>query len=241
MIINVFAPSSSKLACLQESFCSGFSSSSEREEEAFVPRGHEENRNSPLSSYGESRTTHNLVLRPSSNLVFHELFAQTFTQYANIPSQSGSGAIDDVGHLVVNPALPLGQRATRAVSALLYGTLRGDETIRLEAFKFYISTIKRVSLELHDLEKFNNSEAIQPTRILIPKEELIYSTLMMVFFECVWASSPVSWLHHLFGAEKLLIMRGPQQCQSGLSHRLFRTIRYSLVKETILTTLSLIV
>ena len=114
----------------------------------------------------------------------------------------------------------------RAASMAHYGKRTGDMPMQIEACRWYDKGLEAQRLEserteLHLLTGGNIYQRLGVAAISAP--------VMFSFFECMMATSFVAWSQHLKAAAKMVEMRGAINCQSGLIHYVFRTVRMGAV------------
>jgi hypothetical protein len=106
-----------------------------------------------------------------------------------------------------------------------YGKLTRDENVQVEACRWYS---KAIHLQLNQLAKTASSgrtwkQADSPEGILSP--------LMLALFESTLCTSAFGWMHHVSAAAEMLESIGPEACQSGIMHELFRSTRINMVRR----------
>ncbi|KAJ3540436.1 hypothetical protein NM208_g5067 [Fusarium decemcellulare] len=72
----------------------------------------------------------------------------------------------------------------------------------------------------------------------IPSEREICTSLMLMYYEMFNPTTVGSWVTHLRGTVELLVLRGPQNCQQGPSHHMFRSLRLVMAHASIRTHLT---
>lgn len=135
--------------------------------------------------------------------------------------------------IVAASQCPAVLHSVRAASMLHYGVLSKDISVQTEACQWYAKGLnsQRRSLELGSSK----------TRAVMPRDEDVLSPVMLALFELVAVTIPLGWIQHILAATNMLIMRGPENCQSGLVHMLFRTMRMTVVSKHLETILSLLI
>jgi hypothetical protein len=110
----------------------------------------------------------------------------------------------------------------RAATLALYAKLSRNTDLELEASKWYSKGLiaQRRELQLAT-SKENNSSCTQ---------RAITAALMFSCFECVITTMPMGWMQHYIAAIKMFEIAGPENCQTGLMHMFFRTIRVAAVR-----------
>ncbi|MCJ1321621.1 hypothetical protein MMC15_006966 [Xylographa vitiligo] len=114
-----------------------------------------------------------------------------------------------------------------AASLALYGTLAHEQAIVLIAYKWYGVGLNRQRKRLIDGAKRKQS--------MIPTVEDISMALLSAYFEVFFSTSPEAYFQHQTGASKLLGARGPENCQTGVLHELFQTVRFHMMFVTMIT------
>ena len=116
--------------------------------------------------------------------------------------------------------------SVRAASMAHYGKRTGDKSMQIEACRWYDKGLKAQRLqsertELHISTPGNIDQRLGVAAVSAP--------LMFALFESMMTTSYVAWSQHLKAAAKMLEIRGAINCQSGLIHDVFRTVRIGAV------------
>ncbi len=116
--------------------------------------------------------------------------------------------------------------SVRAASMAHYGKRTGDMSMQMEACRWYDRGLEAQRLEserteLHLLTGGNIDQRLGVAAVSAP--------VMFSLFESMMTTSFVAWAQHLKAAAKMLEMRGAINCQSGLIHHVFRTVRIGAV------------
>ena len=171
------------------------------------------------------------IRSPSNSLVFYDYVLQLFCQYGTIPSQRGDSFMQELLFLESrNAGLGTVRKAARAGATVFYGHLSGNVVAVREGQKWGCAAVCGVNkgLRLVQPERqgwLGNSK----TQHVLPSRDLIGASLMLAFYECTCGTSPTAWVHHVLGAEALLVMLGPERCQTGWDFEMLRVLRYSAV------------
>jgi len=112
--------------------------------------------------------------------------------------------------------------SARATSMAFYGLLNGEIAIQTESRRSYT---KALETRRKDLCRNVNVQQYASQS----SEEALCATIMMCYFEIVNKTTPLAWMQHLDAAAAMLEMIGPEGCQSGFTHQLFRTVRLGAV------------
>ena len=154
---------------------------------------------------------------------------QNFLLCYFISSFSGS-AIDGVHHnswttylFDYIPDSGIVTYAIRAATLAFYGTGSQDKDILHEADHWTLMALQgqRASIARNAAKRTSHPH--------IPTAEDICTTLMLLYYELIRPSVIGSWLGHLRGLGQMIFLLGPQNCQSGVLHLFFRTLRLLMV------------
>lgn len=115
------------------------------------------------------------------------------------------------------------ERSIIAASMIYVGRHSGNPTIMVESYKWYGSGIAKQRKLLEELQHEQRA----------PTVEEICTPILLSFFEITCNTSPTGYFHHLMGAARLLEMRGPEECSSGILHQIFLTLRIQLIHQAI--------
>jgi hypothetical protein len=109
----------------------------------------------------------------------------------------------------------------RAASMAFYAKVHGDVPILVDSYKWYTISL---NIQRIALSKFNGST--------IPTDEECLVPIILGLYEVYAGTTPTSVFSHLTAATKIVEMRGPRNCSSGVSLPLFRALRVSDVITT---------
>ncbi|KAF2870393.1 hypothetical protein BDV95DRAFT_496472 [Massariosphaeria phaeospora] len=104
----------------------------------------------------------------------------------------------------------------RAASMAFYAKVHQDPTIMVDSYKWY-------TMSLH-------SQRMSLSRLLVnsvPEDEEVLVPIILAMYEVYAGTTSTSVFQHLTAATKILEMRGPVNCGSGVSFPLFRAMRVS--------------
>ena len=113
------------------------------------------------------------------------------------------------------------RESTRAAMMVHYGVMTSDVSIQTEAFRWYAKA-------LESQRSFLRKDKLGHTKTM-PAADEILSPIILALFELVSCTTPTGWMDHVTGAATMLEMRRPENCQTGLAHLVFRTIRPTIV------------
>lgn len=106
-----------------------------------------------------------------------------------------------------------------AASTVYIGCVSNDKAVMIEGYRWYDSSLKRQQRQLQ----------ISTCQNTPPTVEEICMPLMLSFFEIICSTSPTAYFQHIMEAARLLEVRGPEACKSGILHQLFQTVRIQMV------------
>jgi hypothetical protein len=124
---------------------------------------------------------------------------------------------------IENSTSPALKFAMRAGTMAFYGNLTKNVALQTDAGRWYS---KAIQLEMGILaakasKKRGAPRTVNPDDILTP--------MILALFESAMCISPMGWAHHLTAAAKLLEVLGPEHCQKGAMHDIFRSVRLNMV------------
>jgi hypothetical protein len=124
---------------------------------------------------------------------------------------------------IQNPISKALKFAVRAGTMAFYGNLTKNSALQLDASRWYS---KAIQLEMARLA----AKALQPKKApkAVNPEDML-TPMILALFESALCTSPMGWAHHLIAAAKLLEDLGPGQCQTGVIHEIFRSVRLNMV------------
>lgn len=164
--------------------------------------------------------------QPSKSAPFQQLFLCHFISAfdnRNLHRTQMKSWYWELPVIVATSTCPAALHSIRAASMLHYGVLSKDISVQTEARRWY-------SRGLNSQRRLLESGSSK-TNAIMPGAEEILSSVMLTLFELVVATTPLGWIQHILAAARMLIMRGPENCQSGLVHMLFRTMRMTVVSK----------
>ena len=98
-----------------------------------------------------------------------------------------------------------------------------NPSILVESYKWYAEGIEKQRKLLQELQRQKR----------LPTVEEICNPILLSFFEITCNTSMTGYFQHLTGAARLLEMRGPKDCASGILHHLLITLRIQLVRLSV--------
>ena len=109
----------------------------------------------------------------------------------------------------------------RAVTMVHYGVITANMPVQTEAYRWYAKALKGQRIVVQkDWQSLSSR---------MPAGEEVLPPILFALFELVTLTTPTGFAEHIVAAAALLQLRKPENCQDGLAHLLFRTVRISLV------------
>lgn len=170
--------------------------------------------------------------QPSKALPFQQLFVSQFiTDFdaRNVGQDPMRSWWRDLPVLLEASSHRAALCALRAMTMAYYGGLAEDVSIQTEARKWYhrgLRSQREALLQGVTLD-------IKAAR---PGIEDALSTAMFSIYELILETTPSAWLQHIQAGSNLLTLRGPEFCQRGLAHKLFRSIRTTIFSACFIMT-----
>lgn len=110
----------------------------------------------------------------------------------------------------------------RAATLAHYGRQTRDSKIQIEACRWYDMGLEcqRLASRATEIGLANGGSTDEKI-----SEASVCAPMMLSIFEHLITTSFASWCQHMIAAGRMLEMRGPENCQDGIMHNLFRIIR----------------
>lgn len=109
----------------------------------------------------------------------------------------------------------------RAASLAFYAKLSRNTDLEVEASKWYSRGLVAQQQELHLAAKKSD---YHPCR-----HKTIGAAMMFSYFESVICTVPMGWMQHYAAAIRMFDIAGPENCQTGLMHMFFCSVRIAAV------------
>ncbi|KAI8716930.1 hypothetical protein NCS52_00987600 [Fusarium sp. LHS14.1] len=113
--------------------------------------------------------------------------------------------------------------SVRAVTLLFYGQNTRQEDLCREADRCYARALKTQRGRIK--RQITRSKETEDMSTEIPSEQDISASLMLMYYELLSPSFVGSWMTHFKACCQLLVLRGPENCQDGPCHVMFRSLR----------------
>lgn len=151
--------------------------------------------------------------QPSRVEPFQQHFFSLFIDYFSHPDPGCSWVRDLPSVLNSTSSFTL-KCSIRAAVMGLYGVLARDQSIQTESCRWYARALETQRRRVSEL---SNNVALDGSMVFI--------SIMFAIFETAMSTVAGAWTRHACAAVKLIEMIGPESCQKGYLHHLFRTIR----------------
>jgi hypothetical protein len=165
--------------------------------------------------------------QPSKTAPFEQLFLDHFINAFDNRNFQGVPVGSWYDHLPAiyntSPGSPYQscQDSTRAAMMIHYGVMTSSPSIQTEAYRWYAKALESQRTFLRRSRTGHSK--------IVPTAEEMLTPIILTLFELVSSTTPTGWMDHIMGAAAMLEMRGPENCQTGLAHLVFRTIRPTIV------------
>lgn len=162
------------------------------------------------------------LYQPSRAVPFQQLFLRHFIDFFFNPEEKvrmNSWVLELPKLLDTSPYSTVWY-SLRAATMAIYSKLTGDRSIEFESCRWYDRGLESQRLQLQTMVQ-QHKRVLDESTVLVP--------LLFCMFEVVMSTEEDAWIGHTQGAAKLLDMIGPQRCQTGQMHHLFRSVRISAV------------
>ncbi|KAF2787250.1 hypothetical protein K505DRAFT_367511 [Melanomma pulvis-pyrius CBS 109.77] len=111
------------------------------------------------------------------------------------------------------PALRL---SIRAAAMAFYANVHGDPAIMVESYRWYTMSLNSQRLALSKMDGKT-----------IPNDDEVLVPIILGLYEVYAGTTPTNVFQHLTAATKIIEMRGPHNCSSGVTFPLFKAMRIS--------------
>lgn len=159
-----------------------------------------------------------ILYQPSQADAFETAFISHFVEL-NQGVRSNHPEIPFLTHLPEihgNTAVPALKLSIRAASMAFYAKIHGEVQILVDSYRWYTKS-------LHTQRKALLTLGGQT----IPTDEEVLVPIVLALYEIYAGTAPTSVFHHMNAATRILDMRGPRNCSSGVSYPLFKALRIS--------------
>ncbi|KIM98237.1 hypothetical protein OIDMADRAFT_31062 [Oidiodendron maius Zn] len=154
------------------------------------------------------------TLQPSNGSVYEQFLISTFVAYLAKPR---TGNLEPESWMRYLPTFASSSRimtcAIRATTLAFFAQLIGNVAMKVEANQWYATALHEEQAHVQQLLYHR------------PTPEDICAPLLLMYYELIHPTTTGGWMKHLVGASKLVELIGPENCQTGLCHSLFRALR----------------
>lgn len=162
--------------------------------------------------------------QPSKTAPFEQLFLDHFISafdHQKILNNPTGSWYSHLPKLYSTSPYPLCQAATRASMMVYYGAMTSNVPIQTEAFRWYSKALE-YQRELLEKTKPDSLEHM-------PLPEDLVAIVLLTLFELICSTTPTGWIDHIAAGATMIRIRKPENCQTGLAHLMFRTMRPTIV------------
>jgi hypothetical protein len=104
----------------------------------------------------------------------------------------------------------------------LFGCMTRNETVKMEACKWYSRCLRLQQLSLGTAVATNDN----PSGFL----KAMIATYLLAVFENTMLTSSNGWIQHFTAAVEMILLKGPAFWQKGLASQVFRSLRIASVR-----------
>ena len=165
------------------------------------------------------------MLSSDSQPIFTQQFVSAFFHPRSDPNNPNV-RIYELPSFMTDSASSALTCAIRAATLAHYGKQSGDQSMQLEACRWYG---KGLQSQLLENERTQNILATGGNVKKKINEMTICSPIMFSIFESLMTTSGPAGGQHMQAAARMLEMMGPENCRHGNIHQLFRTVRLTTV------------
>lgn len=169
------------------------------------------------------------LLEPSEAPLFEHSIISTFIEsFAVAPRQVNPQSWTQ--YLSSWVSSPTAAWSIRATTLLFYGQKMNNEAFCREADKCYARALQ-VQQNCVRRHSQTSQNPLKTTRN-VPTEQDICASLLLMYYELLKPTTIGSWMTHMRGTVGLLMLSGPEKCQQGSYHLMFRSLRLLMVSLT---------
>lgn len=158
------------------------------------------------------------ILQPSNGSVYDQFLISTFVTYLAKPRM---GNLEPESWMTYLPTFVSSSRimtwTIRATTLAFFAQLIGNVAMKVEANQWYATALREEQAHVQQLLYHR------------PTSEDICASLLLMYYELIHPTTTGGWMKHLAGASKMVELIGPENCQTGLCHLLFRALRLLMV------------
>ena len=158
--------------------------------------------------------------QPRRGEIFQGLY---IAHFISLQDTSVHPWITELPKIASNPSDQSEVYGIRAATMALYGRMSGNKDLELEGSKWYS---KGLDAQREILSVAAKTQSYQPCI-----HRAVGAALMFSYFESIICTMPTGWMHHYIAATKMFEIAGPENCQTGLMHTFFRSVRVAAVRK----------
>jgi hypothetical protein len=158
--------------------------------------------------------------QPSRQDIFQDLYIANFISAQNATMQPW---ILELPNLISTSSDHQSELyGIRAVTLAYYAKVSHNTDLEFEASKWYSKGLVAQQQELRLATRMQNYSRYC--------HKVITAAMIFSYFECVITTVPMGWMQHYIAAIKMFEIAGPENCQTGLMHLFFRSVRVADVR-----------
>lgn len=169
-----------------------------------------------------------IPLEPSQRSLFENAIVSFFISSFSVLSNSGQTHRQSwTQYLTSWISSSTAAWSVRAATLEFYGQQTKQEALCREAERYYAHALQVQQARIREYTQKPEGDLNKPHEA--PTEEDVSASLMLMYYELLRPTFTGSWMTHLRGTVELLVLRGAQNCQQGLGHLVFRSLRLLMV------------
>jgi hypothetical protein len=172
----------------------------------------------PASLIGNRPPISSLIQQPSNGPLNEQFLISTFMTYLAKPSIE---ALEQESWMKYLPTFASSSRvmncSIRATTLAFFARLTDNNDMKVEANWWYATALREERAH------------VQHLLLHQPASEDVCAPLMLMYYELIRPTATGGWMKHLVAASKLMELTGPENCQTGASHLLFKAVRLLMV------------
>jgi hypothetical protein len=186
----------------------------------------------PKNPVGTAKYFHHQVaipLQPSNAGAFEVFLVKQFLDFSQVNQGPGSPTswLMNLPEWISKSQVLAFRCSVRASTTALHALLHNDVSAQKESCRWYGASLNRFRIYL----KYQTEKGlVEGNPKFVPGHEEILIPAFLSLFEAFTQTTPdVGIVQHLAAASKILALRGPENCKSGIYHQMFLLTRFANV------------
>jgi hypothetical protein len=178
--------------------------------------------------YFNSQAT--IPYQPSNAGTFEIFLIKQFLDFSrlNRGPASPTSWLTKLPEWILSSQLPAFRCSIRASTIALHALLHRDIAAQKESCRWYVASLNRFRIHL---KSRTEKGLVEGNPNFAPEHEEILIPMFLCLFEAFTHATPAGIIQHLDAASKIVVLRGPHKCKSGIYHQMFVITRISNVSQ----------